>query len=122
MRKRRDLRELIGMSEEDSFKKYLSLIQEKSHVQWEPQHKFVMDKHNNKLVDFIGRLESFEHDVYAVLDKLGFGRTIFGLRLKRIPHKNKGTRSDYRDYYDTDTKEIVSKLYQKDVEFFGYQF
>jgi len=122
MNKREDLRDFISMKENDSFKKYLSLIQKTPHVQWESQHKFILDENNRSLVDFIGKFESFEDDVYTILDKLKIGRKIFGLRLKKIPHTNKSSRSHYRDYYDAESKEIVQQLYQNDIEQFKYTF
>jgi len=122
MNKREDLRDFISMKENDSFKKYLSLIQKTPHVQWESQHKFILDENNRSLVDFIGKFESFEDDVYTILDKLKIGRKIFGLRLKKIPHTNKSSRSHYRDYYDAESKEIVEKLYKKDIDQFKYTF
>src|SRR5690348_14228159 len=43
MARRPDLREFIGMEPSDSFDKYLHLIQQKKHVQWEQQHKFLLN-------------------------------------------------------------------------------
>lgn len=122
MKKRKDLREFIGMSEGDCFEKYLTLIQQKRHVQWESQHKFVMDGNNNLLVDFLGRFESFEADVNKILDKLKIGKKLFGLRFKKIPHMRKSLRSHYTDYYNLESKRIIEELYKDDIELFKYSF
>ena len=122
MKKRMDLRDFIGMSEGDSFKKYLSLIQKRLHVQWESQHKFLYDANKKLMVDFVGRFENYKNETYKILDKLKIRSSIFGIRIKRIPHENKSRRSHYTEYYDTESKEIVHNLYKKDIEFFDYTF
>ena len=63
MKKRMDLRDFIGMSEGDSFKKYLSLIQKRLHVQWESQHKFLYDANKKLMVDFVGRFENYKNEL-----------------------------------------------------------
>lgn len=122
MKKRKDLRAFIGLAEDDSFKKYLSLIQQSVHVQWESQHKFIMDENNKLMVDFLGRFESFERDTHKILDELKIGKTMLGLRFKKIPHTNKSLRSHYKDYYDAESKKIVEKIYNEDIERFEYTY
>ncbi|MEL7035840.1 MAG: sulfotransferase family 2 domain-containing protein [Cyanobacteria bacterium J06592_8] len=122
MKKRQDLRDWIGMSEDDCFKKYLSLIQKKAHVQWEPQYKFVFDEQGKQIVDFVGRLENFENDAYKILDKIGMRTKILGIRVKKIPHNNKSNRLHYTEYYDAESKEIIEDLYRQDIEVFNYSF
>lgn len=41
-----------------------------------------------------------------------------------IKHLNKsdGSTKNYRDYYNSNTKKIVSKLYEKDLDVLGYTF
>ncbi|ERT06112.1 sulfotransferase family protein [Lyngbya aestuarii BL J] len=122
MKKRKSLRDFMGMSEDDCFKQYLSLIQKKNHVQWEPQYKFVFDDQGCLLVDFIGKFENFEQDAYKILDQSGVKTKILGIRVKKIPHTNKSNRLHYTEYYDTESREIVQNLYQKDIEIFNYTF
>ena len=123
MKKRQDLRKFIGMSKDDCLKKYLSLIQKTNHVQWDSQYKFVTDKDDKIIVDFIGKFESFSKDVNVILEKLEICNNILGFKFpKKIPHTNKSHRSHYREYYDAESKEIVQNIYQKDIELFEYQF
>ena len=35
---------------------------------------------------------------------------------------NSSRHHHYRDYYDEESKEMVSKLYKEDIEMFGYEF
>jgi len=117
MNRRKDLREFIGMSRDDCLKKYLALIQTKKHVQWEKQYKFILDKNENSLVDFIGRFENFENDVRYVLKIINNQ-----ISLDKIPHTNKSVRTHYAEYYDNESREMVGYLYQKDIELFNYAF
>jgi hypothetical protein len=116
MKKRKDIREFIGMKENDEFKKYLSLIQKTCHVQWKAQHAFLENDEKKVLVDFIGRFESFENDVHTILKKIGI------VGIDEIPHRNKSYRTHYRDYYDSESEEMIREMYQLDVSKFGYFF
>jgi hypothetical protein len=110
MRSRPDLRAFIGMDDDASFSRYLDLIEQRTHVQWEPQCAFLdID------VDFVGRFETFEADVKHV-----FGR--LGVEVDAIPHVLRGERGPYRDYYDARTRATVERLYASDLERFKYQF
>jgi hypothetical protein len=122
MNKRKDLREYIEMKEGDCFKTYLSLIQKKAHVQWEPQYKFFLDKNGDQIVDFIGRFENFNDEVHNILDSINVKTKFFNITTKKIPHSKKSIRSNYRDYYDEESREIVSHLYREDIEMLDYSF
>lgn len=38
------------------------------------------------------------------------------------PHMNTTARGDYRDYYNDQTRAIVARLYEKDIDTYGYSF
>lgn len=116
MKQRKDLRDFIGMQEDDSFKTYLSLIRKREHVQWTPQYKFFLDDNGDQLVDFIGRFESFDDDVFTILGNLD-------IRVPAIPHINKSTaRRHFREHYDDESADMVRELYRQDIELLGYQW
>lgn len=115
MQKRDDLREYVGMKKNDSFKKYLELIQKKSHVQWSPQYKFITNKDNQFMVNFVGRFENFEQDALSVMGRLG-------VSVSAVPHLNKSEHQHYSRYYDEESVEMVRFIYREDVELFGYEF
>jgi hypothetical protein len=100
------------------------------HRGWSPHHyahqpqdpisqlSWIVDKENNIIVDHIVRLESLQQDFEAIRHKLGLNRIM-------IPRLNTSTKrqfSDYRKYYDWETKEKVREMYREDVRFFKYEF
>jgi hypothetical protein len=57
----------------------------------------------------------------VVLDKLG----IKDFDLNNLPSYYSYFRKDkrnYRDYYDDETKEIVTSLFKKEIDLFKYEF
>lgn len=70
-----------------------------------PQHNFINDEVE------VYRFEEYEV-IKEVLEKKGC----------HIPHMNKSKRSDYREYYDTETRAFVENAYQADLQRFDYRF
>lgn len=68
--------------------------------------------------DFVGRFENLEHDVKHALD------TIDPDIYTPLEHTNRSKSSSkhYSEWYDDETREIVSQLYFKDLEQFNYTF
>ena len=117
MQQRPDLMDYIGMSLDTEFKAYLDLIQQKEHVQWMPQHKFLLDEAGTLLVDQIGRLESYETDFPSILAKLNLNETA------QSTHVNRSDRKPITEYYnDRETVEIVADIYSEDIQLLGYCF
>lgn len=112
---RDDLRDFIGMKKGAGLKKYAELIRKKRHVQWEPQVSFVQDANGESLLDYIGRYETFSDSVTHAL------RTT-GINAATIPHRKKGQRGPYEDYYDAESREMIRTMYAADIEAFGYRF
>jgi hypothetical protein len=65
-------------------------------------------------MDFIGRVETLEKDFDSLTKKLDINAS--------LPHKNKSDRGPYQDYFTKETKDVVEKIFEKDIEHFGYTF
>jgi hypothetical protein len=94
----------------------IGLYNSKGFSQANPQYKWIYDENMKCIVDFIGRHEMLQHDFDTICNKLNMP-SIELLRANRSRH-----RKPYPDYYDDETKEIVRKIYKKDIELFGYEF
>jgi hypothetical protein len=67
------------------------------------------------IVDFIGRFENLNHDAGFILRELG-------IRDEQLPHIGRSRHRHYSEYYCDKTRNAVAQKYQRDIEFFGYEF
>ncbi len=97
-----------------NFNQYLDWrINEDLHLQYE----FLSENFDLKSpinIDFIGKFEHLNHDFDFIMNKLGIN--------DRLPHLNKTTHKNYRNYYDENTKNMIYEVFKQDIEYFGYNF
>jgi phosphorylcholine metabolism protein LicD len=67
-----------------------------------------------QFVNYIARLENIDEDWKYIASKINCS--------SKLPHKNKTNHKPYQEYYDEETKEIVTELYKEDINLFGYKF
>ena len=65
-------------------------------------------------MDRIIRFENLQADFDLVANDVGIR--------SQLPHINKTTETNYRDFYDEKTKQLVADWHQKDIQYFGYEF
>ena len=111
-----------------SFKQFLSAIEQESEeynanddlsqliYPFQPQYKYLVGDHGEIIVDFIGR---YENDWGTMVDKLDINNPNRSMSLRKL---NSTSGKDYRTYYEATDVDIVSKVYKKDIELFGYEF
>jgi hypothetical protein len=80
------------------------------------QFDYLVDLHGNIIVDFIGRFERLGEDFDAVCRRIG-------IRTPTLPYKRRAKdRTDYREYYTDETRDLIADYFKKDIELFGYTF
>jgi Sulfotransferase family len=79
------------------------------------QLEYISDTNDNLLVDYVGRFESFQKDLFEVSNRLG-------IELKSVPHDNRSPHRHYSSYYTPETEMIVRERFKRDIEYFGYEF
>lgn len=79
-----------------------------------PQRQWLIDTCGNVIVSFVGRYENLEVDYDHVRSIIGKGGS--------LPRLKQSSRSNYRDYYDRETRDIVGRAFDEDIKEFGYTF
>ena len=67
------------------------------------------------LLIMLVRFENLRSDMNYVFKTLGIEDTT-------LPWLIPGDKSDYRRYYDTELRDIVTERYAQEISFFGYGF
>lgn len=81
---------------------------------FDSQTKWLTDRNNKLLVDFVGRFEQLEDDLKYVAKRIGVDVRVPLGRLNGSDH------GPYRNYYNEETAKIVGQVYADDVEIFQY--
>ncbi len=79
-----------------------------------PQTDWISDQRGGVLVDFVGRYERLHEDFAEVCRRLGV--------TAQLPHLKKSDHEGYREHYTDETREIVRRWFDKDIETFDYHF
>jgi hypothetical protein len=79
------------------------------------QTDFLLEKRNRINVDFVGFFENIDNDFDFIAKRLNI---INKLKPKNIT----GREGSYRDFYNTETINIVRDVYEKDISYLGYKF
>jgi hypothetical protein len=88
-----------------------------SEPHFKPQFDY-LSINGNIEVDFVGRFENLQEDWSHITKELGL------IGNCDLVHATKSlvNSGDYRMYYDDQTKKIVKKMYEKDIEEWKYEF
>ncbi len=74
----------------------------------------LFDDNGNQKVDFLGRFENLTNDFDFICKKLNVKNT--------LKHINKSDRKNYKEYYNKESIALIQKHFEKDLEFFNYNF
>jgi len=68
-------------------------------------------------LDFIGRHENIAEDFAFAISQIGIHTS------HALPHVNVSKQSyDYRKYYNSKTRDLISRWYQREINYFQYEF
>jgi hypothetical protein len=81
---------------------------------WKSQCSWVVDQDGRLLVDYVGRYEYLADDFLSLCRRIG-------LKAK-LPFMNTTAHSHYRKYYTEETRRIVEKRFEREIQMFGYEF
>jgi len=116
----------------DEFVRFLSESpfgrDESANRHWASQFLFITDPSGRVLVNSIGKTEKLKDDFESIRQQIGLPQLELpwlNTRLGWNPGKetlaNENSRY-YRDFYNTETRELVRRRYRIDIEAFGYEF
>ena len=92
----------------------LWFLSEPDKIKYNDIIKYVEDN-----IDYIIRFENLHNDFSKVCELVGAPNH----NLPQKYHSQDVRKSrPYQEYYDTETKDIVSRIYDIDIEYFGYEF
>lgn len=103
----------LGLNEMISFKEFLEKFAGEGMLR--PQTYWLKNFEGKIDLDFIGKFENLDEDFNEVKERLGNPNL-------RLPHKIKGSSEDFRNYYTSETIEIVQRIYKEEIELFNYKF
>lgn len=81
------------------------------------QYPRFFDKKENLFVDFIGKYEKLNEDWDTICKSLGYF-----VELPKINVSKTLEKKPYQLSYDKETKELIGRICQVDIEKFGYEF
>ena len=103
------------MSFKNFVKEIIKIKEEDCDSHFKSQHIFLTDKKWNLITSFIWKFENLESDFQKICSKLN-------IKWFKLPHLMKSNHKSYKDYYDEETKKLVTERYKKDLELFNYNF
>ena len=102
-----------GIDENCTLPEFLQRFAGKGMLQ--PQTYWIKDFSGDIPLDHILRFENLEAEYKQVAQKLNLPET-------ELPSKNKGRTQKYHEYYNSEARDLVSRLYREEIERFDYSF
>lgn len=95
-----------------SFKDYIYYEIDRGKVS---QSRLIYDANDNLQMNYVGRFENLEENFQEICLRVGLPHV-------RLEHQNKSARRSYQEYYDLETRDLVAKHWEKDIDLFKYSF
>ena len=93
----------------------------RKNIHFLPQYRFLYDpkdaiKGGSPIVSFVGRFENLQSDFDLICEKIGAEK----VTLPRV--RDQKQKKEYWKHYSKESREIVEKIYKKDLEILNYDF
>ena len=83
-----------------------------SKILFRPQYVFIYDNNGKKYVDYILKYEQLNNEISRLNNMLNI----------KIPlYANKNTETNYIEFFNNESIEIINTLYEKDFQYFNYK-
>jgi chondroitin 4-sulfotransferase 11 len=105
---------VAGMSFDQFVHAVASIPDDDADAHFRSQHTFVSGDDGQLAIDFVGRYERLADDVWRIEQRLGLPP----LALPRLQAAR--TPADFSAFYTAETRRLVARRYERDVELFGY--
>lgn len=79
------------------------------------QTRYILDKNNQTMVDFIARFENIQSDFNTICKTIGIPE-------HTLPHANKTNHKHYTEYYDDELVQIVASKFAVDIRYLNYTY
>ena len=107
-----------NLAEYDEFglfvKQWLTPENIRSHLHFHPQYHFICDAKGEILVDDLIYFETINDDFKRIAERLQIDA--------ELGHHNANPGINYRDVYDSESKNKVANIYARDIELLGYNY
>ena len=89
-----------------------------SDLELHPQYYWTHDSSGTDLIDYTGKFESLNNSFNVLCDKLGLQN-----KKNQLPRVGASSgRSTYPGYYDSESRDMVARIYKLDCITYGYNF
>lgn len=82
-----------------------------------PQCDWIFDESDTLQVDYLGRYESIDEDFAQIKAHLGITEGTL-----QTMNASRSDNTDFRDYYNRETKQLIAKYYERDIDLLEYTF
>ncbi len=80
-------------------------------------YDYIVGEDGEIIVDYIARYETRDEDLLKISSRLGI-EELGKLSIQKCSPKDR----HYSEFYDEKTRDIIYRVYSKDIELFGYEF
>ena len=100
-----------------TFREYIRLFGEGRQISsYSPFHlPYIKNEYDEIKVNYIGRFEKLQESFNSICNEVCIEASL-------LPHEKKSGRTNYKDYYDEESRKIVGKMFEEEISCFEYTY